>query len=307
MAAPHAGEHRARERPKLTVGTVRRREDDRVRHTVGQPAHAGKPPAVAAHSPAEVSNVARLERRVAIITGAGRGIGAVYATALAAEGARIAVADIIDTANTVNDVMQAGGEAIGVHCDVTDPEQVRAMVAETIEAFGRVDILVTNAALFADLEFKSFLEIDEAEWDRVMEVNLRGVFTCVKAVVPEMRRNGYGKIVNISSGTVFKGTPMMLHYVSSKGAVVAFTRALAREVGDAGIQVNALAPGLTMSEEVARKQQWAAIKDANAATRAIQRDAMPEDLIGAMLFLCSADSDFVTGQTLVCDGGSVMH
>ena len=170
-----------------------------------------------------------------------------------------------------------------------------------------VDILVTNAALFADLECKPFMEIDEAEWDRDMQVNLRGVFTCVKAVVPEMQRNGYGKIVNISSGTVFKGTPMMLHYVSSKGAVVAFTRALAREVGDAGIRVNALAPGLTMSEEVAGKQQWAAIKDANAATRAIKRDETPEDLIGTMLFLCSSDSDFVTGQTLVCDGGSVMR
>ena len=251
--------------------------------------------------------MARLDRRVAIITGGGRGIGAVYAKALAAEGARITVADIIDTANTVNVVKQAGGEAIGVHCDVTRPEEVRAMVVETIEAFGKVDILVTNAALFADLEFKPFMEIDEAEWDRVMQVNLRGVFTCVKAVVPEMQRNGYGKIVNISSGTVFKGTPMMLHYVSSKGAVVAFTRALAREVGDAGIRVNALAPGLTMSEEVAGKQQWAAIKDANAATRAIKRDETPEDLIGTMLFLCSSDSDFVTGQTLVCDGGSVMR
>ena len=167
---------------------------------------------------------------------------------------------------------------------------------------------VSTAARFADLEFKPFMEIDEAEWDRVMQANLPGVFTCVKAVVvPEMQRNGYGKIVNISSGTVFKGAPMMLHYVSSKGAVLAFTRALAREVGDAGIQVNALAPGLAMSEEVAGKQQWTEIKDANAATRAIKRDAMPEDPIGAMVFLCSSESDFVTGQTLVCDGGSVMH
>ena len=166
---------------------------------------------------------------------------------------------------------------------------------------------VSTAARFADLEFKPFMEIDEAEWDRVMQVNLRGVFNCVKALAPEMQRNGYGKIVNISSGTVFMGTPMMLHYVRFKGAVVAFTRALAREVGDAGIQVNALAPGLAMSEEVAGKQKWAEIEDANAATRAIKRDAMPEDSIGAMVFLCSSDSDFVTGRTLVCNAGSVMH
>ena len=151
------------------------------------------------------------------------------------------------------------------------------------------------------------MEIDEAEWDRVMQVNTRGVFTCVKAVVPEMRKNGYGKIVNISSGTVFKGTPMMLHYVSSKGAMVAFTRALAREVGDDGICVNALAPGLTMSEKVMGDEQWKAIQGGNAATRAIKRDELPEDLVGAMIFLCSSESDFVTGQTLVVDGGSVMH
>jgi len=251
--------------------------------------------------------MARLDGRVAIITGAGRGIGVAYATAMAAEGAKIVVTDIIDTENTVNIIKQAGGEAIGIHCDVTEPDAVHAMVAGSIEAFGKIDIMVTNAALFADLEQKPFMEIDETEWDRVMLVNTRGVFTCVKAVVPEMRKNGYGKIVNIASGTVFKGTPMLLHYVSSKGAMVAFTRALAREVGDDGICVNALAPGLTMSEKVIGREQWDAIKDANAATRSIKRDELPEDLVGAMLFLCSSDSDFVTGQTLVVDGGSAMH
>ncbi len=251
--------------------------------------------------------MARLDGRVAIITGAGRGIGVAYATALAAEGAKIVASDIIDTENTVNIIKQAGGEAIGIHCDVTDPDAVHAMVASSIEAFGKVDIMVTNAALFADLEQKPFMEIEEAEWDRVMTVNTRGVLTCVKAVVPEIRKSGYGKIVNIASGTVFKGTPMLLHYVSSKGAMVAFTRALAREVGDDGICVNALAPGLTMSEKVIGEAQWTAIKDGNAQTRAIKRDELPEDLVGAMLFLCSSDSDFVTGQTLVVDGGSVMH
>ncbi len=250
--------------------------------------------------------MARLDGRVAIITGAGRGIGVAYATAMAAEGAKIVVTDIIDTENTVNIIKQAGGEAIGIHCDVTEPDAVHAMVAGSIEAFGKIDIMVTNAALFADLEQKPFMEIDETEWDRVMLVNTRGVFTCVKAVVPEMRKNGYGKIVNIASGTVFKGTPMLLHYVSSKGAMVAFTRALAREVGDDGICVNALAPGLTMSEKVIGREQWDAIKDANAATRSIKRDELPEDLVGAMLFLCSSDSDFVTGQTLVVDGGTTL-
>lgn len=251
--------------------------------------------------------MARLDGRVAIITGAGRGIGAAYATTLAEEGAKIVVTDIIDTANTVNIIKQAGGEAIGVHCDVLDKVQIEAMVAEAAETFGKVDIMVTNAALFADLDQKPFMEIDEAEWDRVMQVNTRGVFSCVKAVVPEMRKNGYGKIVNIASGTVFKGTPMLLHYVSSKGAMVAFTRALARELGDDNICVNAIAPGLTMSEKVIGHPQWEAGKAANAASRAFKREELPEDIVGAMTFLCSSESDFITGQTLVIDGGSAMH
>lgn len=249
----------------------------------------------------------RLDGKVAIVTGGGRGIGVEYAKVLAAEGAKVAVTDIVDTETTVNIIKQAGGDAIGIHCDVTDPDNIKSMVAETVETYGRLDILVNNAALFADLKQGSFLDIDEAEWDRVMQINTRGVFSCSKAAVPEMKKNGYGKIINIASGTVFKGTPMLLHYVSSKGAQVAFTRALAREVGDDGITVNCIAPGLTMSEKVIDDDQWTAVKDGNTASRAIKREQMPEDLIGALVFFSSQDSDFITGQTLVVDGGSAMH
>lgn len=249
----------------------------------------------------------RLEGRTAVVTGAGRGIGAEYAKALAAEGASVAAADIVDTAGTVDAIRRAGGAAIGVGCDVTRPAEVHALVAETVGAFGGLDVMVANAALFADLEQRPFHEIDEDEWDRVMQVNTRGVFTCAKAAVAEMRRRGYGKIVTVASGTVFKGTPMLLHYVSSKGAVVALTRALAREVGGDGITVNCIAPGLTMSEGVAGDPQWDAVKDANTATRAIRREETPGDLLGTLVFLSSAESDFITGQTIVVDGGSAMR
>jgi len=250
--------------------------------------------------------MARLEGRVAIVTGGGRGIGVSYCKALAEEGAKVVVSDIVDTERTVNIIKQAGGETFGIHCDVTKTAEIKAMVAKTIETYGKLDILVNNAALFADLRMKSFLEIDEAEWDNMMEINTRGVFSCAKAAVPEMKKNGYGKIVNIASSTVHKGVPMMLHYVASKGAVMAFTRSLAREVGDDGINVNALAPGLTISEKVVEDEQWTPLRDRNVDSRAIKREQVPEDLIGTMIFLCSSDSDFMTGQTVVTDGGSAM-
>ena len=249
----------------------------------------------------------KLNDQVALVTGAGRGIGVVYAKALAGAGAKIVVSDVLDTEPTVVGIEQAGGTAIGTTCDVTDPGQVQAMVDTAMSAYGRIDVLVTNASLFANLKMKPFTEIDEAEWDRVMTTNVRGVFTCAKAVVPVMRRQGRGKIINIASGTVFKGSPNLLHYVTSKGATIALTRSMARELGADGIQVNAIAPGLVMSEAVKTQPQWQATKDANAATRAIARDMVPDDLIGTLLFLSSSDSDFITGQTIVCDGGSVMH
>ena len=249
----------------------------------------------------------RFDGKAAIITGSGRGLGAAYAKALASEGAAIMVADIVATGTTVEAITGAGGRAIGVSCDVTDTGQIAAMVEATLEAFGGIDILINNAARVVDFDHGSFLDIDESEWDSVMQVNTRGAFSCVKAVAPVMRAAGSGKIVNISSGTAFKGTPWMLHYVSSKGAIVAFTRSLARELGDDGICVNAIAPGLTLSEAIEASDQFAGNKDVSLATRAIKREEQPDDLIGAMLFLCSSDSDFVTGQTLVVDGGSAMH
>ena len=250
----------------------------------------------------------RVEGRVAIVTGAAQGLGAAFAKVLAAEGAKVCVCDLLDAKPVAEDITKAGGHAIAAHCDVTDPESVRAMVAITLQAFGSVDILVTNAGLFANLALKPLLEIDGAEWDKVMAVNVRGVFECVKAVLPEMRKRGYGKIITIASGTVFKGMPMLLHYVTSKGAVVAMTRCMARELGDDGIRVNALAPGLTMSEGVVKNPAWTGpVVANNVASRAIKRDAVPADMLGTLVYLASADSDFVTGQVLVVDGGSVMH
>ena len=250
----------------------------------------------------------RLEGRVAIITGAAQGIGAVYAHALADEGAAVVVSDLLDAGPVAEAIRQAGGRALALKTDVTDPASAQSMVADTVKAFGAIDILVTNAALFGNLSLKPVTEIDSAEWDRVMAVNVRGVFECVKAAVPEMQKRKYGNIVNIASGTVFKGSPLLLHYVTSKGAVVAMTRCLARELGDDGIRVNTLAPGLVMSDNVIANPAWkGAIVANNIASRAIKKDLYPSDLTGTLVYLCSAESDFVTGQVVVVDGGSVMH
>jgi NAD(P)-dependent dehydrogenase (short-subunit alcohol dehydrogenase family) len=250
----------------------------------------------------------RLAGRVAIVTGAAQGIGAAYARRLAAEGAAVVCADAVDAAPVANAINSAGGRAIAVHTDITSAASARAMAAAAVEAYGGIDILVNNAGLFTNLALKPFEQIDSDEWDRVMAVNVRGTFECTKAVLPAMRERRYGKIINIASGTVFKGAPMLLHYVTSKGAVVAMTRSLARELGDLGIRVNTLAPGLTASDNTKNNPDWqGAISANNIASRAIKRELMPDDLAGTLVYLASADSDFVTGQVLVVDGGSVMH
>lgn len=250
----------------------------------------------------------RLNGKIAIVTGAAQGIGAAYAIALAAEGATVGLCDLSRPDAVADKIKQSGGEAIAGACDVTDRTQVEAFVTETEQRCGGVHILVNNAGLFANLALKPFFDLDGAEWDRVMAVNVRGSFECARAVFPIMKHQKYGKIINIASGTVFKGAPMMLHYVSSKAAVVGMTRALAREVGDHGIRVNCLAPGLTMSEGVVANKDWAgAIVSNNIASRCIKREGTTEDLTGALLFLASPESDFMSGQTVVVDGGSVTH
>jgi len=250
----------------------------------------------------------RLSGKVAIVTGAAQGIGATYAAALGAEGAQVCVSDVLDTAASVAAVKAAGGDAFGIRCDVTDAGSVKAMMDSAAARWGHIDVLVNNAGIFGNLSMKPLTEISSEEFEKVMSVNVRGSFECVKAVVPHMRKQGYGKIMNVASGTVFKGSPMLLHYVTSKGALVAMTRSLARELGDSGIRVNAIAPGLVMTDYVQANPSWkGAVIDNNVASRCIKREAEPGDLIGTLVFLCSPDSDFITGQTIVVDGGSVMH
>jgi NAD(P)-dependent dehydrogenase (short-subunit alcohol dehydrogenase family) len=253
--------------------------------------------------------MARLAGRVAIVTGGGKGIGRHYSEALAAEGARVMIADIADGRDVAAEIAAKHGanSVTSAVADVSDEVAVKALVAQTIERFGKIDILVNNAALFAPLQETRCTEIDAELWDRVMAVNLRGPFLMVKHVAPHMTAQGYGKIINIGSGTAYRGIPWMLHYVTTKGGIMAMTRALARELGEHGIRVNTLAPGFTLSETVMRENPGhvATARERAVQARSLHRDEHPQDLLGALVFLASADSDFVTGQTIAVDGGNV--
>ncbi len=250
----------------------------------------------------------KLEGRTAIVTGGARGIGAHYSRALAAAGARVMIADIADGSALAAEIETAcgAGSAASATCDVSDEAQVARLAAGAIARFGRIDILVNNAALYSSLPPVRCTEIDVALWDQVMAVNVRGPFLMVKHVAPHMIARKGGKVINIASGTAYKGLPDFLHYVTSKGAIVAFTRALSRELGAHNVCVNTLAPGLILSDTgLANAAHLDQTRAPVIASRAIKRDGYPADLLGALVFLASADSDFVTGQTIAVDGGSV--
>jgi NAD(P)-dependent dehydrogenase (short-subunit alcohol dehydrogenase family) len=248
----------------------------------------------------------RLENKVAVVTGASRGIGATLAKAFASEGAKVVVTDITDTGATVDAIKGAGGAAIGRKLDVTSNADIAAMVQEAEAEFGPIELLLNNAGLFAKIQLKPFWEIAEDDWDEVMRVNVRGGFQMVKGVLPSMRKAGRGKIVNISSGTVFHGGQGHMHYVTSKGGVIAMTRSMARELTGTNITVNCITPGFTESDGVRENPSLHVARAPTLAGRIIKRDMVPDDLVGAIIFLMAPDSDFMTGQTLNVDGGRFM-
>ena len=247
----------------------------------------------------------RLVNKVAAITGAAQGIGAAFAIHLAKNGAKVVVSDIADPSATVDAIKAAGGEAVGLKVDVTSNDDLARMVEAAKSEFGGLDILVNNAGIFATLKPKPFMKIDEDEFDMIMTVNARSVHQATKAVVPAMIERGGGKVVNISSGTFYYGPPGLSHYTASKAAIIGLTRCYGRELGDKNIQVNAIAPGLTESEGVKANEAFNPFGAPTVATRSIKREMVPEDLLGTLIYLCSDDSNFVTGQTLNVDGGKV--
>jgi NAD(P)-dependent dehydrogenase (short-subunit alcohol dehydrogenase family) len=252
--------------------------------------------------------MARLAGKVAIVTGGARGIGRHYSQALAAEGARVMIADIADSKELAGEIAgRHGADSVAsIKFDVGDEKAVEDLVARTVQRFGQIDVLVNNAALYSTLHPRNFNEWDAELWDRVMAINVRGPYLMVRHVAPHMIARRSGKIINIASGAAYKGVPRMLPYVTSKGAMLAFTRALSRELGPHGIAVNSLSPGYILSDtglENSQHVEEERVPVRNA--RAFKRDAYPEDLLGALVFLASSDSDFVTGQSLVVDGGAV--
>ena len=256
----------------------------------------------------DVNMAYSVKGKVVIVTGGGTGIGKVYSQRLAEGGARVVLADIAAEASeaVAASIRDAGGEAIAIRTDVIDPDAVQAMVDQTIGKWGRIDGLINNASLMSVLPRGDWFRIPIDEWDRVMAVNLKGIFLCCRAVYPHMKAQGGGRIVNISSSRIWAGNPNRLHYPTSKAGVVGLTRALAREVGDDKIGVNAITPGFTESETqmASSSSNYVAGRD---QSRCFKRPQYPDDLVGAVMFLISDASAFITGQTINVDGGQAMH
>jgi 3-oxoacyl-[acyl-carrier protein] reductase len=252
----------------------------------------------------------RLKNKVAIITGSARGMGRVFALRFAQEGAKLTVCDVLDCAPLAREIKASGGEALALKVDVASEKDTAEMARKTAERFGRIDILVNNAAIVGAIEVKDFVkpveELVAADWDRILAVNIKGVFLCCKAVMPYMKKQGGGKIVNIASTTAFTGLPDFIHYSTSKGGVVTMTRGLARALGDFNINVNAVAPGLIMTEAM-----QAAIPREKAKNlvemQLLKKAIRPEDIAAGVLFLASGEADMITGQTLAVNAGEYLH
>ncbi len=248
-----------------------------------------------------------LKGKVAIVTGGGRGIGKAFCLRLAEEGVKVVVADIIDTAGTVKEIEDKGGAAIGLHVDVSSEEDTKRMAAETLAKFGQIDILVNNAAVFYGLKDIPFEEITVEMWDKQMAVQPKGSWLCAKAVAPQMKKQGKGKIINIASDTVFIGRPQKMQYITSKGAVISMTYVMAEELGKYNICVNSVCPGSTLSEAMLLTRTAEEADKLAGARQCIKRAIYPEDIAGTVAFLASDDADMITGQTIAVDGGMAKH
>ena len=246
----------------------------------------------------------RLKGRLAIVTGGAQGLGRAFALKLSSEGADVVIADVLDGNPVKKEIEAMGGKAVSLLTDVTDEKSIKGMAAQSVERFGRIDILINNAAIYAGLKRGSFMDIDLDEWDRVMNVNIKGAFLAVRGVFPFMKERGYGKIVNLASEVFFTGSHGLAHYVASKGGIIGMTRALAAELGPHNICINCIAPGFTDTEA---SRGIADVNQYDTSKTPLQRLSEPDDLTGTAVFLASSESDFITGQVILVDGGRFMH
>lgn len=249
-----------------------------------------------------------LSGQVAIVTGGAMGIGFAIAQELAVRGAAIVIADRAGAEQAAEKLTQDGYRAAPVTADVSSESDTQQIAQTALREFGRIDILVNNAAIFSSIQLKPFEELTVADWRGILDVNVIGQFLCCRAVLPTFKKQQSGRIITISSGVAFKGNPGMLHYVATKGAVVSMTRSLATELGDHGVLVNSVAPGFTLSDGVQKNSELSSrSSEFSIKGRALKRSMMPDDVVGAVAFFAGPDSAFITGQTLVVDGGAYFH